>query len=391
MKEILYFDNAATTGLHPKALEAMMPYLSNEYGNPSAVYSFARNARKAIEQAREQVAEAIGANSSEIFFTSGGTEANNWAIKGLGLAAKGGHIITSSVEHHAVSHVCESLEKQGLDVSYLPVDSQGFVSPDDLKAAIRPDTILITLIWGNNEIGTILPIKELAAIAQEKGIPFHTDAVQVIGKLPVNVSELPIDMLTLSAHKFGGPKGVGALYIRKGTKLSPIIHGGAQEKKRRAGTENVAGIVGMGAAIGIATSHMEAEVKRLSELQDYMINRIEQEIPKVSLNGPVGKNRLAGNVNFSFDYIEGESLLLMLDMHGCCASSGSACSSASLEPSHVIMALGASHEKAHGSIRFSLGANNSKNDVDKLMEILPKIVKQLRDMSPLTEGEDYGI
>ena len=389
MKQFLYFDNAATTTLHPKVLEAMMPFLTEQYGNPSAVYSFARNARKAIEQAREQIAGAIGAQASEIFFTSSGTEANNWAIKGL--ANKGGHIITTAVEHHATSNVCEDLKKQGYEITYLPVDSEGFVSPDALRKAIQPNTSLITMIWGNNEIGTILPISEFGAIAKEKGIPFHVDAVQIAGHLPVNLAELPVDMLTISAHKFYGPKGVGALYIRKGTRLSPIMHGGAQEKKRRAGTENVPGIVGMGKAISIAYESLETELKRVSALRDYLIERIEKEIPKVKLNGARGDKRLPGNINFTFDYIEGESLLLLLDMQGCCASSGSACSSASLDPSHVIMALGVPHEHAHGSVRFSLGANNTQADIDKLMEILPKIVKQLRVMSPLAEGESYGL
>jgi cysteine desulfurase len=389
-KPFLYFDNAATTALRPQALEAMMPYLTQGYGNPSAVYSFAREARKGIENAREQVAKAIGADSKEIFFTASGTEANNWALRGAAEAwrHKGSHIITAATEHHAVTHVCESLSRQGAEVTYLPVDPEGFVSPGDLKAAIRPDTILISVMWANNEIGTIQPIAELSAIAGENGVLFHTDAVQAVGHIPVSMDSIPVDMLTLSAHKFGGPKGVGALYIRKGTKLSQFMYGGAQEKNRRAGTENVAGIVGMGVAIELAEAERESEYRRLSGMRDSLIKRIEKAIPKASLNGPRGKARLPGNVNFSFDYIEGESLLLLLDMHGCCASSGSACSSASLEPSHVLMALGIPHEKAHGSIRFSLGKDSRCDDADRLMEILPKLVKQLRAMSPLAEDDN---
>lgn len=389
-KPFLYFDNAATTPLHPQVLEAMMPYLTNQYGNPSAVYSFARAARKGIEEARAQVAAAISAQSNEIIFTSSGTEANNWALQGVAnaLRSKGGHIITAATEHHAIDHVCKALAKQGVEVTYLPVDKEGFVSPDDLKASIRPDTILISIMWANNEIGTIQPIAELAAIAKEKGILFHTDAVQAIGHVPVNVQDVPVDLLTMSAHKFSGPKGVGALYIRKGTKLDSILHGGAQEKNRRAGTENVAGIIGMGTAISLAMAEQAAEHTRLSKMRDTLIERIEQAIPKVALNGPRGQNRLPGNINFTFDYIEGESLLLLLDMNGCCASSGSACSSASLEPSHVLMALGVPHEHAHGSIRFSLGRESTDADIDGLMAILPKYVKQLRAMSPLAEDDD---
>ena len=389
-KPFLYFDNAATTPLRPEALEAMMPYLTSQYGNPSGIYSFARAARKGIEQAREQVAEAISAKPAEIFFTGSGTEANNWALRGVTEAwrGKGGHIITTTVEHHAIDHVCKGLAKQGAEVTYLPVNSEGFVSTEDLKAAIRPDTVLISIMWANNEIGTIQPIADLGAIARENGILFHTDAIQAVGHIPVNVRDLPVDLLTLSAHKFCGPKGAGALYIRKGTKIDPLLYGGAQEKKRRAGTENAAGIVGMGTALSMAIAEQETEFKRVSEMRDSLIRRIEDTIPKVTLNGPRGQNRLPGNVNFSFDYIEGESLLLLLDMNGCCASSGSACSSASLEPSHVLMALGVPHEKAHGSIRFSLGKSSTYEDIDGLMAVLPKLVKQLRAMSPLAEDDD---
>ena len=379
-KKILYLDNAATTPLRPEVLEVMMPYLTEQYGNPSAVYSFARDARKAIGRAREQVATAIGADPSEIVFTACGTESNNWVI-----SSATRHIITSATEHHAITHVCKAL---GVETTYLPVNSEGFVSADDLKTAIRPDTSLISIMWANNEIGTIQPIAELADIAKEKKIPFHTDAVQAVGHIPIDLKN--IDFLTMSAHKFGGPKGIGVLYIRKGAKLSPFIHGGAQEKNRRAGTENVAGIVGMGEAIEIAMAEIDKEYVRISGLRDTLIKRIEETIPKVTLNGPRGDNRLPGNVNFSFDYIEGESLLLLLDMNGCCASSGSACSSASLEPSHVLMAIGVPHEKAHGSIRFSLGNASTNEDIDRLMEVLPKLVKQLRAMSPLAEeGENF--
>ena len=388
-KPFLYFDNAATTPIRPEALEAMMPYLTYQYGNPSGVYSFARAARKGVEQAREQVAEAISAKPGEMFFTGSGTEANNWALRGVTDAwrHKGGHIITSAIEHHAVDYVCKGLSKQGVEVTYLPVNSEGFVSAEDLKAAIRPDTILISIMWANNEIGTIQPIADIGAIARENGILFHTDAIQAVGHIPVNVQDLPVDLLTLSAHKFCGPKGVGALYIRKGTKIDPFIYGGAQEKNRRAGTEDVAGIVGMGMALNLAMAEQETDFKRIAEMRDNLIRRIEDTIPKVTLNGPRGQTRLPGNVNFSFDYIEGESLLLLLDMHGCCASSGSACSSASLEPSHVLMALGVPHEKAHGSIRFSLGRSTTYEDIDGLMAILPKFVKQLRAMSPLAEDD----
>ena len=398
-KPILYLDNAATTPLHPLALESMLPYLKENYGNPSAVYSFARNARKGIEEAREQVAKAISAQPGEIFFTGSGTEANNWALRGVLEAhsrnAVNGclHIITTAVEHHAITEVCDGLLKLGqadqqkIEITYLPVDPKGFVSPKDLKEAIRPETVLISVMWANNEIGTIQPIAPLSAIARESGILFHTDAIQAVGHIPVDVQDIPVDLLTLSAHKFGGPKGVGALYIRKGTKIMPFLYGGAQEKKRRAGTENVSGVVGMGKAIEIALAEQETEYKRVSALRDDLIKRIEETIPKVSLNGPRGGDRLPGNVNFSFDYIEGESMLLLLDMQGCCASSGSACSSSSLEPSHVLMSLGVPHEKAHGSIRFSLGRESTLEDIDRLMEMLPKIVGQLRAMSPLSEDE----
>ncbi|MCL1987397.1 MAG: cysteine desulfurase NifS [Firmicutes bacterium] len=392
-KPFLYFDNAATTPLHPKALDAMMPYFTEQYGNPSGIYSIGRDAKKAINNAREQVAAAIGANPTEIFFTGSGTEANNWAIKGVLEAsrAKGSHIITTQIEHHAVIYVCEELEKQAknggspVEVTYLPVDNQGFVSADDLAAAIRPDTVLISIMWANNEIGTIQPIVELAEIAHKNGVIFHTDAVQAVGHIPVSVQDSHINLLTISGHKFGAPKGVGALYIRKGTKIAAMLNGGAQERNRRAGTENVASIVGMGAALQIAMSEQASELARLTAMRETLIERIKKAIPKVTLNGATGDRRLPGNVNFSFDYIEGESILLLLDMNNCCASSGSACSSSSLEPSHVIMALGAPHEQAHSSIRFSLGRLSTYEEIDALMAILPKFIEQLRAMSPLAE------
>ena len=381
----IYFDNAATTPLCPGVLDAMLPYFNSNFGNPSGVCSFARTARKGIDAARSQIAAAINAQPNEITFTSSGTEANNWAIRGV-FNKKAGHIITSVTEHHAVGHVCEVLE--GVDVTYLPVDSEGFVSPEALKAAIRPDTALISIMWANNEIGTIQPIAELAEIARERGILFHTDAVQVVGHIPVDMEKVPVDMLTMSAHKFGGPKGIGALYVRKGTKLGQLIYGGAQERNRRAGTENVAGIVGMGTAIELAVSEQEAEFTRISALRDELIKQIEDNIPRATLNGSRGEKRLPGNINFSFDFIEGESLLLLLDMNGFCASSGSACSSASLEPSHVIMALGVPYENAHGSIRFSLGRESKLSDINSLMEHLPKFIQRLRDMSPLDEKSE---
>jgi cysteine desulfurase len=386
-KPFLYFDYAATTPLHPGALEAMMPYLTKEFGNPSAVYSFARTAKKAIERAREQVASVLGARPDEIIFTGGGTEANNWALKGVAemcgvRCAKGRHIITTAIEHHAVTHVCDFLKQSGYEITFLPVDSEGFISPDALAAAIRPDTILISVMLANNEIGTLQPMARISAIAKERGILLHTDAVQAVGHVPIDARDY--DLLTMSAHKFYGPKGMGALYVRKGTKISPYLHGGAQERNRRAGTENVAGIVGMGEALVLTAAEMESELTRLTALRDTLIRRIETEIPHARLNGP-RENRLPGNVNFSFAFIEGESLLLLLDMQGVSASSGSACSSASLEPSHVLLATGVKHEEAHGSIRFSMGRGTTEGDIDALMEILPKHVARLREMSPLVK------
>ena len=384
---MIYLDNAATTALHPKVLEAMLPYLSEDYANPSSVYSPARKVRGVIDDSRKKIAQAISAQPDEIFFTAGGTESNNWAIKSVVEAAdsmgRGRHIITTAVEHHAVFHVCEYLTSQGCEITYLPVDSEGFVTAEVLENAIRPDTCLVSIILANNEIGTIIQMAELSKITKNYKIPLHTDAVQAVGQIPVNVDELGVDLLSLSAHKFNGPKGIGALYVRKGTRITPMIHGGAQEKNRRAGTENVAGIVGMGIALEISTEEMAIESTRVKNLRDMLINEILTTIPHTRLNGAAGANRLPGNVNISFRFIEGESLLLHLDMQGIYASTGSACSSGALEPSHVLMSLGLSHELANGAIRFSLGRNNTNEDVHKIMDVLRSSVDKLRQLSPL--------
>lgn len=385
--KFIYFDHAATTYVKPEVLEAMLPYFTEKYGNASSVYSIGRESKKAIEESRDKVAAAIGAQSREIYFTGSGSEADNWAIKGVAYAnkAKGNHIITSSIEHHAVLHTCQYLESDGFEVTYLPVDENGLVNPEDVKKAIKPSTILITIMFANNEIGTIQPIAEIGKVAREAGVYFHTDAVQAIGNVPINVAEMNIDLLSLSAHKFYGPKGTGALYIRKGVKITSFMHGGAQERGRRASTENIAGIVGLGKAIELATSNMEEHNKHLLALRERTIEEITKKIPFIKLNGDRQK-RLPGNVNFSFEYIEGESLLLMLDMKGIAASSGSACTSGSLDPSHVLMAIGLPHEIAHGSLRVSFGEKNTQEDVDYLLEVLPMIVERLREMSPLYES-----
>jgi len=382
----IYLDHAATTPVKPEVLEAMLPWFTENFGNPSTVYSIGRTSKKAIEEARETVARIIGAEPREIFFTGSGTEADNWAIKGAAYAnmKKGKHIITTSIEHHAVLHTCQYLESEGFEVTYLPVDEYGLVSPEQVEAAIRPDTILISVMFANNEIGTIQPIAEIGKIAREKGICFHTDAVQAMGSIRVNVSDLNVDMLSMSAHKFYGPKGVGALYIRKGVKLTSFMHGGAQERGRRASTENVPGIVGLAKALELADKNMDEHNKKLIALRDRTIAEIEEKIPYVRLNGHREK-RLPGNVNFSFEFIEGESLLLMLDLKGIAASSGSACTSGSLDPSHVLLAIGLPHERAHGSLRLTFGDGNTDEDVDCLMEVLPGIVERLREMSPLYE------
>lgn len=386
MAKSIYLDNSATTPLKKEVLDAMLPYLTEHYGNPSSIYKIGREAKAAVEAAREKVAAAIGADPKEIFFTGCGTEADNWAIKGIALAKekKGKHIISSKIEHHAVLHTLESLEKQGFEVTYLEVDEYGKISLDELRASIRPDTILITIMTANNEVGTIEPIREIGAIAKEHGVLFHTDAVQAIGSIDINVKEMNIDLLSLSAHKFGGPKGVGALYARRNVLPAVFMHGGAQERARRAGTENVASIVGLGKAIELATANLESKTAKISAMRDRLIKEIPEKIPYVKLNGHP-TDRLPGNVNFSFNFIEGEALLLMLDLNGIAASSGSACTSGSLDPSHVLLALGLPHEIAHGSLRLSIGEINTNDDIDYVLEVLPNIVQRLRDMSPLYE------
>lgn len=384
---MIYLDNAATTKTAPQVVEAMLPYFSEIYGNPSSVYELAQNAKSAVTQAREDIASVIGARAQDIYFTAGGTEADNWAIKAAYEAYKsrGNHIITTKIEHHAVLHTCEYLEKtQGAKITYLDVDENGLVRPEDLEAAITPETILISIMFANNEIGTIEPIAEIGRIAKEHGILFHTDAVQAFGQVPIQVDEMNIDMLSSSAHKINGPKGIGFLYIRKGVKIRSFIHGGAQERKRRAGTENVPGIVGYGCAAKLAAETMQERTEKEIHLRDYLIGRIINEIPYVRLNGDP-KRRLPNNVNVSFQFVEGESLLIMLDMEGICASSGSACTSGSLDPSHVLLAIGLPHEIAHGSLRMTLSAENTKEEMDLVVEKLKEIVEKLRSMSPLYE------
>jgi len=389
--KIIYFDHAATTPLKKEVLDEMMPYLTEQYGNPSTIYKLGREAKKAVELARERVAKALNADIQEIYFTSGGTESDNWALKGVAFANKdkGKHIITTTIEHHAVLHPLKYLEGLGFEATYVPVEPNGIVDPQKIKEAIRNDTILISVMLANNEIGTIQPVKEIAKIAKEKGIIIHTDAVQAVGQIPVDVKDLGVDLLSLSAHKFYGPKGVGALYIRKGTKIHPFSHGGAQERNRRAGTENVAGIVGLGKAIELATQNLSEYVAKLQKLRDKLIDGVLSKIDYVRLNGD-RYNRLPNNANFSFEFIEGESLLLMLDMKGIAASSGSACTSGSLDPSHVLLAIGLEHEVAHGSLRITLGEDNTEEDIDYLLEVLPEIVSRLREMSPLYESVKKG-
>lgn len=386
MKRV-YMDNAATTALRRDVLDAMMPYLTDIYGNPSSLHYFGQEAHKAVENARHQVASALNAEDNEIVFTGCGTEADNMALKGIAekYQSKGNHIITSSVEHHAILHTCEYLEKHGFEVTYLPVDEYGMVKAEQVRDAIRSDTILVSIMFANNEVGTIMPIKEIGAVCREKGVLFHTDAVQAVGHAAIDVKAMNIDLLSLSAHKLHGPKGVGALYIRKGIVIPSLLHGGAQERRRRAGTENVAGIVGLGKAIEIACSDIEGTAKRMCYLRDKLINGIEASIPEVKLNGH-RTERLPGNVNFSIKYIEGESILLMLDINGIAASSGSACTSGSLDPSHVLLAMGMPHETAHGSLRLTLGDDTTEDDIDYVLEVLPEIVVKLRKMSPLYHG-----
>ena len=389
MKEFVYLDNAATTKVRPEVVEAMLPYFTEIYGNASAVYDFGQKCKQAIEDARETIGSSIGTRASNIYFTAGGSETDNWALKGVAEAYKdkGKHIITTKIEHHAILHTCAYLEQQGYEVTYLDVDADGLVSPEDVKKAIRPDTILISVMFANNEIGTIEPIEEIGAIAHEHGILFHTDAVQAYAQVPIDVEKMHIDLLSASGHKLNGPKGIGFLYIRQGLKLKSFIHGGAQERKRRAGTENVPGIVGLGKAVEIAMAPMDERIKKESELRDYLIARIEDESPFAKLNGHRVK-RLPNNINFCFRFIEGESMLIMLDMAGICGSSGSACTSGSLDPSHVLLAIGLPHEIAHGSLRLTLSDEITKEQLDYVVDHLKEIVAKLRSMSPLYE--DYA-
>jgi len=385
--ERIYLDYAATTPTHPEVVKAMLPYFTEVFGNPSSIYSHGQEAKGAIEEARVKVADLIGARDKEIVFTSGGTEADNFALKGVAFAneSKGNHIITSSIEHHAVIATCKFLEKRGFNVTYLPVDEYGLVDLDEIRRAITSKTILISIMHANNEMGTIEPIAEIGKTAKEAGIYFHTDAVQTVGHIPVDVNELGIDLLSMSAHKLYGPKGVGALYIRKGTRLIPFIHGGEQERRRRASTENTPGIVGFGKAVELAQQGMSEEAERLRHLRDKLIKGLLERIDHIRLNGhPL--IRLPNNVNVSVDYVEGESMVLNLDLEGICISTGSACSSSSLEPSHVLLALGLSHERAHGSLRFSLGKWTTGEEIDRVLEVLPRIVAKLRAMSPLLKS-----
>ena len=395
---MLYLDYAASTPLHPDVLKKMMPFLTENYGNPSGVHAQSRLAKNAIESAREGIAGILGANSNEIFFTSGGTEAANWAIFGTAQSYKneGAHLITSQIEHHGVLNAFVELQKQGFDVTFLQPDIEGFIHPEVLQDALKPNTRFVSIMFANNEVGTIEPIKELVEVASVQNICFHTDAVQAVGHIPVNVKELGVDLLSFSAHKFYGPKGVGGLCIRKGTKTHRLVFGGGQEKNRRAGTENVAGIVGMYEALKISTAKMAKEKARLENLRDKLVYEILTNISHSHLNGATRDKRLPGNVHVSFDFIEGESLLLHLDLQGICASTGSACSSGSLEPSHMLMAMGLSHEEANGAIRFSLGMNNTEDDINKLMPVLVTAVEKLRHLSPLFDdfikkGEKNGL
>ena len=388
MGKMIYLDNAATTKTAPEVVEAMLPYFSEFYGNASTVYEFGGKSKEAVSRAREIIANAIGAKENEIYFTAGGSESDNWAIKAAAEAYgdKGKHIITSKIEHHAVLHTCQWLEQNGFEVTYLDVDEFGVVKLEELKKAIRPDTILISIMFANNEIGTIEPVEEIGRIAKEQGILFHTDAVQAFGQVPIHVDELNIDMMSSSGHKLNGPKGIGFLYIRKGVKIRSFVHGGAQERKRRAGTENVPGIVGFGKAVELAMANMETRTAKERELRDYLMERILKEIPFSRINGH-RTSRLPNNVNICFQFVEGESLLIMLDMKGICGSSGSACTSGSLDPSHVLLAIGLPHEIAHGYLRLTLGEETSREDIDYTVDAVKEIVKKLREMSPLYE--DY--
>ena len=388
MSDLIYLDHAATTAVHPDVLKEMLPYFTDRFGNPSSVYGFAANNKNKLTEARETIAGALGAKPEEIYFTAGGSESDNWALKCTAEAygVHGGHIITTKIEHHAILHTCKYLQNRGYDVTYLDVDENGLVDLNTLEAAIRPDTFLISIMFANNEIGTIEPIKEIGEIAHRHGILFHTDAVQAFGQIPIHVDEMNIDMLSASGHKFNGPKGIGFLYIKKGLKLKSFIHGGQQERGRRAGTENVPGIVGIAKACEIAMAEMEKRMKKETELRDYLIERILKEIPYTRLNGH-SKKRLPNNVNISFQFVEGESILIMLDMAGICASSGSACTSGSVDPSHVLLAIGLPHEIAHGSLRLTIGYENTKEEMDTVVDNLKRIITNLSNMSPLYE--DY--
>ena len=386
MKKLIYLDNAATTKTSEEVVAAMLPYFTEYYGNPSSVYEFASESKKAVSNARRTIAETLGAQENEIYFTAGGSEADNWALKATAEAyqSKGKHIITTKIEHHAILHTAEYLEKRGFEITYIGVDENGVVKVDELEKAIRPDTILISVMFANNEIGTIQPIKEIGEIAKKHGVLFHTDAVQAYGQLPINVDELHLDMLSSSGHKLNGPKGIGFLYIRKGVKIRSFVHGGAQERKRRAGTENVPGIVGYGKAAEIAAKTMKERTAKEIELRDHLIDRVLAEVPYTRLNGH-RTNRLPNNANFSFQFVEGESLLILLDNNGICASSGSACTSGSLDPSHVLLAIGLPHEIAHGSLRLTLSAETTMEDIDFVVDCIKQIIERLRSMSPLYE------
>ena len=386
MSKCIYMDNAATTQVYPEVFEAMKPYFTEFYGNPSSIYSFAGNSKKAVEDARKTIADFLGARTEEIYFTGGGSESDNWALKATAdaYANKGKHIITSKIEHHAILHTCEYLEKKGFEVTYLDVDENGFVNPADVEKAIRPDTILVSIMTANNEIGTIEPIAEIGKIAKEHGVLFHTDAVQAFGHIPMNVDEMNIDMLSASGHKINGPKGIGIMYIRKGVKIGSFVHGGAQERQRRAGTHNVPGIVGIGKAVELARDNMKERMEYETKLRDHLISRVMEEIPYAKLNGDKVK-RLPNNVNVCFRFIEGESMLILLDQNGVCGSSGSACTSGSLDPSHVLLAIGLPHEIAHGSLRLTLSEKNTMEEVDFTVDKLKGIIERLRSMSPLYE------
>ena len=387
MSKCIYMDNAATTQVYPEVFDAMKPYFTEFYGNPSSIYSFAGNSKKAVEDARKTIADFLGARTEEIYFTGGGGgESDNWALKATAdaYANKGKHIITSKIEHHAILHTCEYLEKKGFEVTYLDVDENGFVNPADVEKAIRPDTILVSIMTANNEIGTIEPIAEIGKIAKDHGVLFHTDAVQAFGHIPMNVDEMNIDMLSASGHKINGPKGIGIMYIRKGVKIGSFVHGGAQERQRRAGTHNVPGIVGIGKAVELARDNMKERMEYETKLRDHLISRVMEEIPYAKLNGDKVK-RLPNNVNVCFRFIEGESMLILLDQNGVCGSSGSACTSGSLDPSHVLLAIGLPHEIAHGSLRLTLSEKNTMEEVDFTVDKLKGIIERLRSMSPLYE------